>query len=246
MKPLFLATLLSVGVFSSLITSRARADEHPVYNSNWQTVQLGGGFFVYPAASESVPLAAPYYIKNLVIQAEGTTAGSTIEVMVNGQVKGTIQAPGHDPSFVVTVAETARSIEFRHRDGGTMRIISIVGTIAEVPAQPVFGGGFVGSRDALVALANKALRQIDNLDSFAEPEDENTYLFPIKRNAGLVYVMATAHGDLSRQTVSQLVALSDQIAFADSYLNRLMMLDAAFDSVVELLSVKETIRSILQ
>jgi hypothetical protein len=41
----------------------------------------------------------------LIVQAQGISSDSVIEVMVNGQVKGTIYAPGRDPSYVVTIGD---------------------------------------------------------------------------------------------------------------------------------------------
>ena len=57
--------------------------------------------------------------------------------------------------------------------------------------------------------------------------------------------MSNAHGNLSKQTIAQLVALMDQIDFAQTYLGTLMSQDAAFDTVVDLLTVRETIEDML-
>lgn len=217
------------------------------FAQDFQTIRLGGGFTVAAAQSESIGLDGPRYIKNLVIQAEGISTDSTIEVMVNGQVKGTIYAPGRDPSYVVTIAETARSIEFRHRAGGNMRILQVLGTVSSWHGHPGFpgDGGFRGNKDQVIGLAMQAMRQIETLKQFASLGEEETYLFPIKRNAGLVYVMANAHGDLSRKTIRQLIALMDQIDFANPYLTEVMQKDGAFNAVVDLLTVRESIQDLL-
>lgn len=210
-----------------------------------QTVDVGGRFVVNPGETQTVSLAGPMYIKNLVIQAQGSAFESTIEVMVNGEVKGTIHAPGRDPSYVVTVAETTRSIQFRHRDGGSMQILDISATAYPLGSPPIHPGLFIGSSDQVIELASRALREIQYLKGFATPEEQAMYLYPIKRNAGLVYVMATAHGDLSSSTTTRLVALADQISFAEPYLNELMMTESAFDGVVELIAIREKIRALL-
>jgi hypothetical protein len=240
----FLAMMiLSVATLFLILPQSAHAS---FPQGGFETQDLGGDIWVHPSSTESLSLSGPHYIKNLVIQAEGARRDSTIEVMVNGQVKGTIRAPGSDPSYIVTIAETTRSIEFRHRGGGSMHVIDVVATLSQVPSQPIDRvDRFGGSREQVIRLASSALQQIEYLRTFAAPDDERTYLFPIKKNAGLVYVMSTAHGNLSKKTIDQLVALSDQIAFADAYLNKLMLLDGAFDSVVELFTVRETIRSLL-
>jgi hypothetical protein len=235
-----------VSILFTLAVAAVNAHATPTFpNPPMQTLQLGGKIQINRAATESLSLSGPVYIKNLVIQAQGYASNSTIEVMVNGQVKGTIQAPGVDPSYIVTVGETARSIEFRHRDGGPMQILSILGTVADISLGPTYGGTFNGSRAEVIRFTSTVMADLETLSSFASPADEHTYLFPIKRNAGLVYVMATAHGTLSKETLTQLVALCDQIAFAQPYLDQLMQLDSAFNTVVDLMTVRETLVNLM-
>ncbi len=212
-----------------------------------QTLRLAGSIKVSQAAMESVQLPRPLYIKNIVVQAQGYSTASTIEVMVNGQVKGTIYAPGSDPSYVVTIAEVARSIEFRHRDGGAMQILSVHGTVNDVASAPfpTYLGSFNGSREEVIRFAATVLKDIEVLSTYSSPGDDLKYLFPIKRNAGLVYVMATAHGTLSKHTIKQLIALCDQIAFAQTYLDQMMLMDATFATVVDLMTVREALLALL-
>jgi len=245
-KFLFLTLLSTTAAAVGFYSTPALADSllpQPAF----ETVRLGGNFSVGDSETKSISLGGPRYIKNLVVQAQGIYSDSAVEVMVNGQIKGTLYAPGRDPSYVVTIGEVARTIEFRHRSGGAMRILDVVGTVSEWSGNPGnHDGGFTGSRDQVQQLALTAMRQIETLRAFSSPDDESTYLFPIKKNAGLVYVMSSAHGDLSRKTVMQLVALSDQIDFANSYLSLLMQQDGAFDAVVNLLTVRESIIALLE
>jgi hypothetical protein len=239
-----LPLIAATGITSGFISFTAFANPAP-FAPALETTPLGGNLWVSPSSTQSMPLPGRYYIKNLVIQAQAGSSDSTIEVMVNGQVKGTIEAPGRDPSYVVTIDDSARSIEFRHRSGGAMNIMVVVGTISR-PGVPVYHGGrYSVTCDDIINLSSSALEQIENLRAFATPQDDQTYLSPIKTDAGLVYVMCTAHGDISKETITQLQALADQIKVADPYLNQLMLLDAAFDNVVQLLTVKETILSLL-
>ena len=212
---------------------------------SYETVSLGGGITVGAAETKSIALNGVHRLKNIVVQAEGIATDSTIEVMVNGQVKGTIYAPGRDPSYVVTIEETARSIEFRHRVGGAMRIINVIAT-QSLWSKPVRGGGglYIDNEQVKLLAAN-VLEQIEILRGFATPTEMKVYLYPIKKNAGLVFVMSNAHGNLSKKTVAQLIALMDQIDFAHAYLGTLMQKDDAFESVVEILTVRETISDLL-
>lgn len=229
--------------FVSITTSAQVSSRN---STDYETVTINANLTVGDAETKTVALNGVHRVKNIVVQAEGIGSDSTIEVMVNGQVKGTIYAPGRDPSYVVTVEETARSIEFRHRTGGSMLIHSVTVT-QSVWSRPSsgFGGGFYGDKEEVRALANTVLNQIQILQGFATPDEVRDYLYPIKKNAGLVYVMSNAHGNLSKQTIAQLIALMDQIDFAQTYLGTLMSKDAAFDAVVDLLTVRETIEDML-
>lgn len=65
------------------------------------------------------------YIKKLIISAEGLRNDAMFDVVVNGDVKGTVYVPGRDPSYFVTVEDSADSIELVSR-GGTAIISSIL------------------------------------------------------------------------------------------------------------------------
>jgi hypothetical protein len=51
------------------------------------------------------------------------------DVVVNGDVKGTVYVPGRDPSYFVTIEDSADSIELVSRGGTT--IISRILVVAE-------------------------------------------------------------------------------------------------------------------
>ena len=80
MSQLFTTALFVLSIFS---VAAVQAEPFPS-----QTVHLGGSIWINPSETQSLPLSGPMYIKNLVIQAQGSSyAGSTIEVMVNGEVR---------------------------------------------------------------------------------------------------------------------------------------------------------------
>lgn len=207
-----------------------------------QTVLLASDFVIRDSETKSLALDRGRHIKNLIVQAEGVGSNSMIEVMVNGEVKGTIYAPGRDPSYVVTVEDISRTIEFRHRSGGSMHISQVYAVVSDWSSPHTNpGGGFGANKGQVIDLATDTLSLIENLGQIATPEDFQNYLFPIKKNAGLVYVMSNAHGDLSKLTIDKLINLMDQIDYAQPYLDQLLRNEAAFDTVVELLTVRETL-----
>lgn len=65
------------------------------------------------------------YIKKLIISAEGLRSDAMFDVVVNGDVKGTVYVPGRDPSYFVTIEDSADSIELVSR-GGTAIISRIL------------------------------------------------------------------------------------------------------------------------
>jgi hypothetical protein len=232
---LFMSSILFAGTQASAQISNSSLN-------NYQTVIVGSSTVIGNSETKSFPLKEAHYIKNLIIQAEGVGSDSMVEVMVNGEVKGTIHAPGRDPSYVVTIEDVTRSIEIRHVGaGGPMRIVQIMATMSQWYSNTPVSGGLNGDRNQVIALASRTLNLMTVLQRMATPSEFQTYLFPIKKSAGWVHIMSSAHGNLSKETIVKLVAMMDQIDFARPYLNQLMQKDEAFDAVVELLTVRETL-----
>lgn len=215
----------------------------PVFAQHAQTIDLSQRFQVRDSETISVRLQKPAYVRNLIVQARGVSAASTVEVMVNGQVKGTIYAPGQDPSYVVTVEAAASSVEFRHRYGGTMEILNVKAVTFPTnefprphPHRPQTPA------DAVQALARDVIHLVGDLQSYADYTTEKDYLQPIKRKAGEVLVMNGAHGALSIHTRRALQDLQKQIELADPYIEDILNRNALFELGIELLTIKEGIR----
>lgn len=232
----FLLSLVCFGVSQAFAQSRL----------SFESVEMGK-LTIGNAQTNSLQLSHARYFKNLIIQAEGVSSDSTVEVVVNGQIKGTIYAPGRDPSYFVTIEETASSIQFRHRDGGSMRILSVMATVSNWKGRPAQSGGgsLYGREDEVSYLAQRALSAVEDLKYLSSPNDEALYLFPIKKQAGFVLVYSDARGSHSQKATTALIALQNQIDFARPYLESLLSMDDAFDLVVELLSVRESIDELL-
>ncbi len=215
----------------------------------YETVTISGGFTVRDSEVQTVRLKNSRYIRNIVVQAQGARTDSMIEVMVNGEVKGTIYAPGRDPSYIVTVGETASSIQFRHRSGGAMQVQHVVATLSTWKGRPEnpHGGGhsFHGTGRQIEDLANRTLVAIEMISRYSTLEEEQVYLMPIKKKAGQVLVMVDSRGEYSRKTVTNLLALREQINFSTEYINLMMEQDGLFDYAVELLSIAESIDDLL-
>lgn len=226
-------------IFATLILA---ANSGEAVLPQYETGPVGGHFIVQAAQTQTLWLQRSRHIKNLIIQAQGLNRDSMVEVMVNGEVKGTIYAPGNDPSYLVTVEETASSIQFRHRSGSAMNILNVTATMS-VWSSPEESrkGGIHGSFTEVQELANRAIQAVEAIRTYSSLQEEETYLMPIKKKAGQVLVMSDARGDLSGHTITALIALQKQIEFANSYLTEKMEQEGLFDEVVELLSVREKI-----
>ena len=233
----FLASMMVTGL---LTTSLAQAKE-----VGFQTVSLGS-LTLNDSQTKSLSLGQARYIRNLVISAEGVGDDSQIEVMVNGIVKGTIYAPGRDPSYIVTVTETASSIQFRHRSGGSMRLHDVLATVSNWQGhQQPEGDSPSLEEDSMRSLAQRTLSVLENLQEFISPADEALYFSPIKRQAGIVLAYAGAKGEHSNKAMVATKALQYQIAFARNFIEDLMESEATFNDAVELINIQESIGDML-
>ena len=77
-------------------------------------------FTLTGGTTEQVRLNGSRYIKKLIISAEGIRSDAMFDVVVNGDVKGTVYVPGRDPSYFVTIEDEADSIEFVSRNGNAI------------------------------------------------------------------------------------------------------------------------------
>lgn len=93
------------------------------------TDAIHGSFRLEAGTTQQVRLREMKFIKKLIISAEGVRNDAMFDVVVNGDVKGTIYVPGRDPSYIVTIQDSADSIEFVSRNGTS--IISKILVVAE-------------------------------------------------------------------------------------------------------------------
>lgn len=64
------------------------------------------------------------YVSKIYISVEGIGSDAYFDVMVNGDIKGTIYAPGRDPLYIINVADTTNTINLRSMYGAA-NIVSI-------------------------------------------------------------------------------------------------------------------------
>jgi hypothetical protein len=69
-------------------------------------------------------LPATMFVSKLYISVEGIRSDAYFDVMVNGDIKGTIYAPENDPLYIINIADTTNTINLRSMIGDA-RIQSI-------------------------------------------------------------------------------------------------------------------------
>ena len=214
-----------------------------------ETISLGGAnFTLNPQAMESVSLNGWRNVQKLFVNATGNGGEGMFEVVVNGDVKGTIHVPGRDPLYVVTVNEVTSSIQFRHLSGRSVWIqgVSAVQSVRSFSTSgyPEWTNcersncvGFHASNEAS-NLALRAIRLVDKLQGFTDYQNYGIYLLPIKKTAARAYAAADARGPLSGKVRELLICLQAQIAYAKPYIENTFERTFAFEFAVELLSLE--------
>lgn len=107
-----------VGAVNNAIAGAGGCDNGSGYEAESRTTDaISGPFTLYSGTSQQVRLNGNKFIKKLIISAEGIRSDAMFDVVVNGDVKGTVYVPGRDPSYFVTIEDSADSIEFVSRNG---------------------------------------------------------------------------------------------------------------------------------
>lgn len=242
-----LAILLSSNYsFATNGHNRRQVSTFDVISSN---IQVNAG------TTKSLNLSNSTYIKKLIISAQGTPrSGATMQVVVNGDIKGTIHVPRHDPSYFVTVNDTTKSIEFVSLSG-TINIsaVKIIGSTHSShsrsrwkPGQR-YSKGLYGHNAGTLAqdIALTAIDLVNEFTKYSSYKELGDVLLPIKKSAAVVYATSYGAGDYSVKMRSTLMQMSKQLHLANHFINRNFEKSAIFDLALELLTLKERLDSII-
>jgi hypothetical protein len=193
-KMLVAAALMAISLGVTAENSYAQTVRRINDNGYLKTSVLpGSGFTVTVGQTYTMALPNQAYVQSLTVQAVGSSSSEgTIDVIANGEVKGTIHVPGTDPSYVVTIAAMVNSIEFRQTSGGGVRVIQILGTQrtfnekkVAVAAQSI-GGAYTdrveGFYDALAAL--KGTLPVEDYVKYYQPVFVNLTDLRVNLRAG--------------------------------------------------------------
>jgi hypothetical protein len=208
----------------------------------------------FQTMSISIPNGRFAKVHKLIVQAEGVGRDTTVEVITNGDVKGTLYLPGRDPSYVVTIGEVTRSIEFRNTTNTRARIRSVVAYVTETSYEDRWNDGYyepipsmdLRARNEAAALAKKAIVLVDQLDKYTNYADYGRYLLPVKKAAARAYSTANARGSLSAKVREQLFALMGELELSKPFIEDAFERSAAFELAIELLSLRERLEHVLR
>lgn len=215
-------------------------------SDRWKEVTLSNSSFTLDAGKSAVlNLDGWRHVRKLYVEAQGaTSSGGMMEIVVNNDVKGTIYVPGTDPTYVVTVEETAERVTFRHTSGGSIRVFSVKALQSDhpVPVTPPVSPAPTPQQGIASFLAHRSAQLVDTLRPFCDPATEYVqYLLPIKSTAGRAMAIASVHGDLSAKTRDAMLIVAKQIESADALISQLMRKDQTYQMAIDLLATKYAI-----
>lgn len=114
----FVAVQELVGMVQRAMSGSYGCSDNGGYETESRTIDaIQSPLTLTNGTTQQVRLNGTRYIKKLIISAEGLRNDAMFDVVVNGDVKGTVYVPGRDPSYFVTIEDSADSIEFVSRNG---------------------------------------------------------------------------------------------------------------------------------
>jgi len=231
-RSVFQAGIVALVVFFNTVSIARQVIELPIAN-----------IIVRSGEVSRVPLDARYFVHRLFIEAvSANTQDSMGEVRVKNETKGTIYVPGHDPTYVVTLAEETDSFEI----WGTQNALKIIKIKAEVSQiqDPHYPGETVGRLDVI---STRVIELCRYLELKIHPGEYQEHFNPINHAASVARAYANARGDLSEIVQEKFKILIFQI---ESVERRQELLDRLFKNpetqmqIIEILSLKERLRKL--
>jgi hypothetical protein len=209
---------------------------------NWQSIDLiDSSITVQSGGLQSLNLKSVVHIQKLLIQAESGGRGDALfDVIVNGDVKGTIHVPGHDPTYVVNVNQAASSIQFRMLQGHEATIRRVMAVVTQNPSRAQFANGPIALADlnVITSIALRAIEITHQIENHATPLEMNGYVLPMRASAGRLYAVAAGRGPYSSHVYNAALDFLLRVDAAKPFIDGLMQRSAAFEVMVELLSLR--------
>lgn len=208
---------------------------------------ISGAISVPVGGTSTVNLNGWRHVKRVVVDAVAYGSAAMVEVVANGEVKGTLHIPATDPAYVVTIAEATRAIEFRHLSGGRVSITRVEATLSKHTVHPNDHGGGLGPDGSTLAgsLSHDVIDLMDEFFPHAPVADWEQSLLPVKIKAGRAWAQANASGDLSGRLREHLVGLLVQMEMAEPYVEKAFHDQEQFDLCVRFLTLRNRLRDLM-
>lgn len=256
MKKTFLLLLaLVAGAFTvdSAFASGSRCPDQYL-NPNTTVNLRSSNLYVGEGSTQSIELCRSFRIHKLFIQADGYYSDAYAQIVVNGNVKGTLYVPGRDPSYVVTVEDESSSIEITSIRGN-LNIRSVTAVLSEsnswnnpTPGPNPFPGYQLppSVHSQMGQISSRVIWIVNNLENYTNYRTYGEYLLPIRKAAAEALAMSEARGDASQSARAYYEKLLATLDNAAPYIDNAFEVDYAFNLAVELMSKRESIRRLLQ
>jgi len=209
------------------------------------TVTLSNSFWISAFQTKSVSFQKAY-VETITVQAEGLRQDSMIEVWANGKPKGSLYVPGRDPNYIVTIRESISSLEFRSVSGGQVNIIQVTAMGVQAPShgqRPSLGHGY--SPNKAYEVGADARNIINEMKKGLTPKQQDQYIMPIRKSAVKLQAIASANSPYGTKVFLALKELLESIEKAESLLDSHVETDNGEESVTEVYTIKETIKSMM-
>lgn len=171
------------------------------------------------------------HVRFVELDAFGVGGEGMFEVLVNGQVKGTIHVPGQDPKYVVTIADDARTFTLRHLSGKKATINSFKVFFANS------GSDLPPNHHDAANLSRDIINKMSEFQAHISVDDFKQHVLPIKVAAGHSYAIASASGDLSKRLAEALSVLQFQFHDAKPFFDSCLGREELFDLGVQALEL---------
>lgn len=231
----FFTLFPSVFAFAAWNENQSTLKEYPLVET---TTSLNPGESLY------LNLDRSRFVQKLKLSTYGRGGEALFEVVVNGEVKGTIHVPRRDPDYIVTIADVTENITLKHKSGATVVIMALSAYVTEKRfPHPTYPDEVTKSNAARIS--SNIILNIKDLEDYPSSEDSEAFLLPVKVWAGRAYASATASGDLSARVRQRLAVLLVKMNDAEVLIDKLLKDDNSFYLGVEFLSLKEELEDLI-
>ncbi len=253
--------LVFLTAFLFLLTPGFASAEEETFTERekFETVTVPSGKFNLPPGSVKVVELEKGWrkVKTAFVQAEALNRQAKIEVWVNGNRKHpTLLIPASDPSYAVAINEVVHSLEFRHVDGGEVRVLDVKVTQSLQIAEDLDDAfdpniykheiRYHAYSKIISALAEAVIRKVEQIEPHLDVKLEYVpYMLPVKMAASSLYAASVGQSEKHEVRV-QLKAVLEAINYSRPVIDRLLRTKFLDRKAIDLLALRYAIKEELE